>query len=453
MKATPSFSWLLPLAVLGLFSMASPERAHALSSEQLSGIRAKLRDSRKPRAAAASKPVVSPSIAKRIEIANISARNLLGRIYDQTMGSDGGKNYAAGQIVCVDVPRLALADAGVSMADILLADARLHPGRYPREKSGDNVPDHPIFARRTRNWVRWCKENGRFLPPTATPRPGDVVFYGTMHIAYVYEVDPDGHYKIVETAPTTRKCLEQYDWMMDLRGWKATGFGRILPLPATYAHLMKPAQAVVAMAPDPQHTIEKQIDSHPGMGMMAGIFSRLQGKPLPKALTGTAANARSLTLKAAALGKAGKGRIAGRSQIAINFPAAKMQVSKTGASLAAQDVPAEQKAYLLAGDDKSTARSGTNRERQLWAAAANAPAVDSKARKAKASPSKKPAKSAAKSKSKPKTKPAAKAKAPTNPSKSVRMAASPASDKQATLAHPASPRRPASSKQPPATLD
>ncbi|MBI4872958.1 MAG: hypothetical protein HY814_15500 [Candidatus Riflebacteria bacterium] len=255
----------------------------ALSSQDMDRVRTRLKESKKSKRHSPA-PALTASVAARIETAVTAARNLVGHKYDQTMGTDGGKNYAAGQIVCVDVPRLALLAAGIPVAAVLEKDARLHPGRYPVEAGRDNLPNHPIFARRTRNWLKWCRGNGRLLPRTATPKPGDVVFYGDRHIAFVTGLEPDGHYRVVECAPGPGLALEQYDWMLELRGWKATGFGRLLPLPAAYAALARPAKTVVPKAIEPKYAIENLQQNHPGLTMLAGLLARLNGRGLPASL-------------------------------------------------------------------------------------------------------------------------------------------------------------------------
>jgi hypothetical protein len=40
-----------------------------------------------------------------------------------------------------------------------------------------------------------------FLEASATPRPGDLVFFGRWHIALVTEVSPDGAWRAVEATP------------------------------------------------------------------------------------------------------------------------------------------------------------------------------------------------------------------------------------------------------------
>jgi hypothetical protein len=270
-------SRILPAFLVTVF--CSSQFAWAMSTEQMGRIRSKLQESKQAKRGKTRS--ATAGWQARVDTAVTSARNLIGRKYDQTMGTDGGKNYTAGQIVCVDVPRLALLDAGVPMARVLEADARLHGDRYPIEKGRDNLPSHPIFARRTRNWLRWCKGNDRLLPPTATPKPGDVVFYGDTHISFITAVAPDGHYQVVECAPGPGLALEQYDWMVELRGWKATGFGRVFPLPAAYASLAVRPKTVVAKAIDPAHALENLQQNHPGLANLATILARLNGKPTP----------------------------------------------------------------------------------------------------------------------------------------------------------------------------
>ena len=386
-------SRILPAFLMAAF--CSSQFAWSMSTEQMGRIHSKLQESKQSKRRPAR--TVSAGWQARVDTAVTAARNLIGRKYDQTMGTDGGKNYAAGQIVCVDVPRLALADAGVPMARVLEDDARLHTDRYPIEKGRDNIPSHPIFARRTRNWLRWCRGNGRLLPPTATPKPGDVVFYGDIHISFVSSVEPDGHYKVVECAPGPGLALEQYDWMVEMRGWKATGFGRVMPLPAAYASLATRPKTVIAKPIDPNHALENLQQNHPGLANLATILARLNGKPMPTmivkvngkpvmklpgtsvasksavrgathTLTASASKAASEAAAEAAGQSAGKTAIqailavsqgkatsevkavsssAKSTSAAAKSAPIRAAVRSTSPALAVPDVPAEQKPYLL----------------------------------------------------------------------------------------------------------
>jgi hypothetical protein len=60
----------------------------------------------------------------------------------------------------------------------------------------------------------WAQQNGRLLPASATPQPGDLILFGTRHVGIVESVNPDGTLTTVEgnhgnaVQPVTRKPSE-----------------------------------------------------------------------------------------------------------------------------------------------------------------------------------------------------------------------------------------------------
>jgi hypothetical protein len=46
--------------------------------------------------------------------------------------------------------------------------------------------------------TQWASDNGRLLPASATPTPGDLILFGTDHVGIVESVNPDGSLTTVE---------------------------------------------------------------------------------------------------------------------------------------------------------------------------------------------------------------------------------------------------------------
>lgn len=118
--------------------------------------------------------------------------------YDPFMGTRGDPLTPWGFVVCIDVPLRAYRAAGVPLADLLKESALAHPWWF---KIGpDNSPDNRFFYRRVRNYNDLFR-NHPALEASATPRPGDLVFFGRWHIALVTEATPDGDWRAVEATP------------------------------------------------------------------------------------------------------------------------------------------------------------------------------------------------------------------------------------------------------------
>lgn len=173
--------------------------------------------------------VVNPSDtdADNDGVANVAdivdnARGMTGVFYDYLKGGMNNLGGRLGFLVCYDIPRIAYADAGISLERLIRDDYPRHTSFYTDE-NGVNRPDTPFFFRRTRNLYSYCQANGKLLRNCTSPRPGDVVFYGRFHIALVVEVHGDGTYHEVETAPWTICSVEHKD-----KKWVPIDVGRIL---------------------------------------------------------------------------------------------------------------------------------------------------------------------------------------------------------------------------------
>lgn len=348
--------------LLLLFSVGiSGGRALGITDRQAEGLRKKVRDSR----AAWTGKETPETVRRRIGVAVNRARGLVGKKYDQTMGSDVTR-YRNGEIVCVDVPRLSYEAAGIPMEEILRADARANPHRYARE-GGRNLPTSPYFARRTRNWLRWCQENGRWLPPTATPRPGDVVFYGAYHTALVTEVDPDGSYRVVESAPTPGTTMEQYDWMVLMRGWKATGFGRILPLPPRYQAMARPPSSVVAPADLGEYALAQRVEDHPGISLITDMMKRLKARSSGEKLTPDERDARLALARRATARRTRALMASGAPPTSERTQARRTPEPIASAATGAPATPLDKALYRYASEDDAMYAEGPPRRRpSLW---------------------------------------------------------------------------------------
>jgi uncharacterized protein YijF (DUF1287 family) len=167
-----------------------------------------------------------PDVAQVVD----HARSLRGTPYDPLMGSHGNLGARAGFIVCADVPNLAYGLAGYSLQSLLEQDFRIHAAAY--NPANGNVPGNPYFHRRARNLYAYFQVNGRLLPPGATPRVGDLVFYHhsgrsfIAHVALVTEVSGNS-YRVMESAPDTVFAGEVAGTSPVDRGWGLAGFGRM----------------------------------------------------------------------------------------------------------------------------------------------------------------------------------------------------------------------------------
>ncbi|HOX22705.1 MAG TPA: DUF1287 domain-containing protein, partial [Elusimicrobiales bacterium] len=103
-----------------------------------------------------------------------AARSMKGVLYDQSMGGFGNFFGRLGFPVCIDVPRVAYAAAGVDLDALLRQDYKVHAKFYNTE-GGRNLPDTEFFVRRVRNLNSYCRANNKFLPATDRVKTGDLV--------------------------------------------------------------------------------------------------------------------------------------------------------------------------------------------------------------------------------------------------------------------------------------
>ncbi len=151
-----------------------------------------------------------------------AARGMGGTIYDYSSGGYNNFFGRCGLLVCIDVPRLAYADAGIYLEQLLRDDFLKHPEHYDT-RAGTNTPATPFFFRRVTNLLAYCETNGYYMV-AQKPAPGDLLFYGSMHITMVTAAYPDGTYDEIESAPWTGMVVEH----RRLR-WTPREVGRIIP--------------------------------------------------------------------------------------------------------------------------------------------------------------------------------------------------------------------------------
>ncbi|WP_077614364.1 DUF1287 domain-containing protein [Caenibacillus caldisaponilyticus] len=125
---------------------------------------------------------------------------LAGTLYDPLKGGYENIGGKLGFIVCIDVPRIAYAHAGIYLQDLLTRDFKAHPEHYDTQ-NGMNTPQTPYFFRRVRNVYDYAEGNGLLIKKSAAPKVGDIVFYGRYHATLVVGVHKDGTYDEVEAHP------------------------------------------------------------------------------------------------------------------------------------------------------------------------------------------------------------------------------------------------------------
>ncbi|EST11499.1 DUF1287 domain-containing protein [Sporolactobacillus laevolacticus] len=128
------------------------------------------------------------------------AKRLTGVLYDPLKGGHGNIGGRMGFIVCIDVPRIAYADAGIYLDQLMKDDYERHPDHYQTQK-GTNTPATPYFYRRVRNVYDYAKANKMLIRKAGTPKVGDIVFYSRYHATLVVGVHSDGTYDEVEAHP------------------------------------------------------------------------------------------------------------------------------------------------------------------------------------------------------------------------------------------------------------
>ncbi|MCO7125383.1 DUF1287 domain-containing protein [Sporolactobacillus shoreicorticis] len=150
------------------------------------------------------------------------AKRLAGVLYDPLKGGHGNIGGKMGFIVCIDVPRIAYADAGISLDQLLKNDYAQHPNHY-QTQNGTNTPATPYFYRRVRNVYDYAKANGMLVRRASKPKIGDIVFYSRYHATLVVGTHKDGTYDEVSASPEkiyTRENLH--------KKWKVRDVARLL---------------------------------------------------------------------------------------------------------------------------------------------------------------------------------------------------------------------------------
>lgn len=151
-----------------------------------------------------------------------NARKMEGTLYDYSQGKYDNLAGKLGFLVCVDIPKISYAEAGIYFEQILSEDFNKHSNLYDTE-DGINTPSTSFFYRRTRNYYRYFELNNKLIKNCESPKVGDLVFYGKDHIALVSEVHDDGTYNEIETAPWTIFAVEHKN-----KKWENRDVGRIL---------------------------------------------------------------------------------------------------------------------------------------------------------------------------------------------------------------------------------
>ena len=151
------------------------------------------------------------------------ANSLVGTLYDPLKGGYGNIGSKLGFIVCIDVPRIAYANAGIYFQALLTKDFEAHPEHYDTQ-NGMNTPKTPYFFRRVRNVYDYAKGNGLLIYNNSTPEVGDIVFYGRYHATIVVKVNKDGTYDDVEAHPKLIFVQKHTH-----KEWQPRDLARILP--------------------------------------------------------------------------------------------------------------------------------------------------------------------------------------------------------------------------------
>ncbi|HDT15627.1 MAG TPA: DUF1287 domain-containing protein [Firmicutes bacterium] len=126
-----------------------------------------------------------------------NARSLVGRPYDQFMGGKDNLGKKLGGIVCIDVVNTAYKRAGICFERELRSVFRKTP-EYFSYRSWNNPWDRN-FARRVRNFRAYCRAKDLVFYDEKKLKPGDVVIFGTGHIALVDTVSENG-FTVIEAA-------------------------------------------------------------------------------------------------------------------------------------------------------------------------------------------------------------------------------------------------------------
>ncbi len=151
-----------------------------------------------------------------------NARALKGVFYEYLKGKYNNLGGRLGFLVCIDVPRIAYAKAGIDFEPLLKKDFTINKSYYDVE-GGSNTPESPFFSRRVRNYYAFFEANNQLIKQCKQPQVGDLVFYGRYHVALVSGVHEDGTYNEIETAPWTGFVVEHKN-----KNWVPIDVGRML---------------------------------------------------------------------------------------------------------------------------------------------------------------------------------------------------------------------------------
>ena len=121
-----------------------------------------------------------------------AARKLMGRPYDQLMGEKDNIGYRLGGLVCVDIIIIAYEHAGIYFEKELRDYYRKYPKVFSYKRW--NNPYDGNFARRTRNFRSYFLARGMILKKDEPLIPGDIVIFGTGHIAMIEKVKGDNYW-------------------------------------------------------------------------------------------------------------------------------------------------------------------------------------------------------------------------------------------------------------------
>jgi len=151
-----------------------------------------------------------------------NTRDLKGILYDQLQGRLNNIGGKFGLIVCIDVPRIAYANAGIYIEKLMNEDYKANKTKYD-SRNGTNTPNTQFFFRRVSNLFVYCRNSNKLIEKCLVPRIGDIVFYGTGHVTLVSDVHNDGTYDELETHPGTIVVIEHKN-----KKWVPRNVGRIL---------------------------------------------------------------------------------------------------------------------------------------------------------------------------------------------------------------------------------
>lgn len=152
----------------------------------------------------------------------LNARELKGVMYEYLQGKHDNFGRKLGFLVCIDIPNISYRKAGIDFEQILRQDYKTHSDFYSYE-NGINTPSTSFFFRRTRNLYSYCEANNKLIKKCKSPKAGDLIFHGKVHISMVSEVHENGTYNEIENAPWTIFTVEHKN-----KEWIPIDVGRII---------------------------------------------------------------------------------------------------------------------------------------------------------------------------------------------------------------------------------